>query len=94
MKCDIKRDFHGSRQCDTPVQIPATFQIIYMIGWKPDGREAKPLKRGSGEVSLKDALDPGVQQAMAEAVPVSKDNNVEKQEEMLEDGGAYPEKRE
>ncbi|KAI8851851.1 S-adenosyl-L-methionine-dependent methyltransferase [Chytridium lagenaria] len=33
--------------------IPATFQIINMIGWKPDPSQPKPLKRGSGEVSLK-----------------------------------------
>ncbi|KAJ3333121.1 hypothetical protein HDU76_011341 [Blyttiomyces sp. JEL0837] len=37
--------------------IPATFQIIYMIGWKPDPSQPKPLKRGSGEVSLKKVLD-------------------------------------
>ncbi|KAI8924429.1 S-adenosyl-L-methionine-dependent methyltransferase [Entophlyctis helioformis] len=33
--------------------IPATFQVIYMIGWKPDPSQPKPLKRGSGEISLK-----------------------------------------
>nr|CAG4641025.1 EOG090X09JT [Eulimnadia texana] len=34
--------------------IPATFQIIYMIGWKPDPSQPKPLERGSGNVSFKD----------------------------------------
>lgn len=34
--------------------IPATFQIIYMLGWKPDASQPKPLPRGSGEMSLKD----------------------------------------
>jgi NADH dehydrogenase [ubiquinone] 1 alpha subcomplex assembly factor 5 len=34
--------------------IPATFQIIYMLGWKPDASQPKPLTRGSGEMSLKD----------------------------------------
>lgn len=34
--------------------IPATFQIIYMLGWKPDVSQPKPLPRGSGEMSLKD----------------------------------------
>lgn len=34
--------------------IPATFQIIYMIGWKPDPSQPKPLERGSGDVSIKD----------------------------------------
>ncbi|KAJ2056071.1 NADH dehydrogenase [ubiquinone] 1 alpha subcomplex assembly factor 5, partial [Coemansia sp. S155-1] len=32
--------------------IPATFQVIYMIGWKPDPSQPKPLARGSGQVSL------------------------------------------
>ena len=44
--------------------IPATFQIIYMIGWKPDPSQPKPLDRGTGEVSIKDLyrLDEIIQQ--------------------------------
>ncbi|KAJ3033895.1 hypothetical protein HDV00_005664 [Rhizophlyctis rosea] len=38
---------------DEDGSIPATFNIIYMIGWKPDPSQAKPAKRGSGDVSLK-----------------------------------------
>ncbi|KND03452.1 uncharacterized protein SPPG_00935 [Spizellomyces punctatus DAOM BR117] len=34
--------------------VPATFQVIYMIGWKPDPSQPKPLARGSGEVSFKE----------------------------------------
>lgn len=34
--------------------VPATFQIINMIGWKPHPDQPKPLDRGTGEVSLKD----------------------------------------
>ncbi|KAG8192910.1 hypothetical protein JTE90_025619 [Oedothorax gibbosus] len=34
--------------------IPATFEIIYLIGWKPHESQAKPAKRGSGQVSLKE----------------------------------------
>ncbi|XP_073848739.1 arginine-hydroxylase NDUFAF5, mitochondrial isoform X2 [Musca autumnalis] len=34
--------------------IPATFQIIYFVGWKPGPNQPTPLPRGSGEVSLKD----------------------------------------
>lgn len=34
--------------------IPATFQIIYFLGWKPDRSQPKPLARGSADVSLKD----------------------------------------
>ncbi|KAF8313404.1 S-adenosyl-L-methionine-dependent methyltransferase [Clavulina sp. PMI_390] len=36
--------------------IPATFQIIFMIGWKPGPNQPKPLPRGSGELNLKDVL--------------------------------------
>lgn len=35
--------------------VPATFQIIYMIGWKPDPKQRiVPAERGSGQISLKD----------------------------------------
>lgn len=34
--------------------IPATFEIINMIGWKPHSSQPKACRRGSGEVSLKD----------------------------------------
>ncbi|XP_043912102.1 arginine-hydroxylase NDUFAF5, mitochondrial isoform X2 [Protopterus annectens] len=34
--------------------VPATFQIFYMIGWKPHESQAKPAKRGSGTVSFSD----------------------------------------
>ena len=45
--------------------IPATFQIIYMIGWKPDPSQPKPLERGTGNVSMKDIyrLDDAVKEA-------------------------------
>lgn len=33
--------------------VPATFQVIYLIGWAPAESQPKPLKRGSGQVSLK-----------------------------------------
>ncbi|XP_068209031.1 arginine-hydroxylase NDUFAF5, mitochondrial-like [Palaemon carinicauda] len=35
--------------------IPATFQVIYMIGWKPDPSQVvSQADRGTGQVSLKD----------------------------------------
>jgi NADH dehydrogenase [ubiquinone] 1 alpha subcomplex assembly factor 5 len=34
--------------------IPATFQIIHMIGWKPHESQPKPLKRGSATRSFKE----------------------------------------
>ncbi|KAJ3487255.1 hypothetical protein NLI96_g3663 [Meripilus lineatus] len=36
--------------------IPATFQIIYLIGWKPAPTQPKPLERGSAKTKLKDVL--------------------------------------
>ncbi|KAK2591174.1 hypothetical protein QQS21_011130 [Conoideocrella luteorostrata] len=37
--------------------IPATFRVIYMIGWKEGENQPKPLARGSGEVNLKEYLE-------------------------------------
>ncbi|XP_040891379.1 arginine-hydroxylase NDUFAF5, mitochondrial isoform X1 [Toxotes jaculatrix] len=34
--------------------IPATFEILYMIGWKPHESQAKPAARGSATVSFRD----------------------------------------
>ncbi|KAJ7246546.1 S-adenosyl-L-methionine-dependent methyltransferase [Mycena haematopus] len=36
--------------------VPATFQIIYMIGWKPAPTQPQPLERGTGKVSLSKVL--------------------------------------
>lgn len=34
--------------------VPATFEILYMIGWKPHESQAKPAKRGSATASFGD----------------------------------------
>ncbi|GAD96697.1 conserved hypothetical protein [Paecilomyces variotii No. 5] len=39
--------------------IPATFRLIFMIGWKEAPGQAQPLRRGSGEMNLKDILGGG-----------------------------------
>lgn len=39
--------------------VPATFRIIYMIGWKEGEGQSRPMTRGSGEVNLKDVLGGG-----------------------------------
>ncbi|KLT43498.1 S-adenosyl-L-methionine-dependent methyltransferase [Cutaneotrichosporon oleaginosum] len=36
--------------------VPATFQIIFFIGWKPGPNQPKPLARGSAKTNLKDVL--------------------------------------
>jgi NADH dehydrogenase [ubiquinone] 1 alpha subcomplex assembly factor 5 len=34
--------------------VTATFQVIYLVGWKPCATQPQPMPRGSAEVSLKD----------------------------------------
>lgn len=41
-----------------PQRILATFQIIYLIAWKPHSSQPKPLKPGQGKISLAEALSP------------------------------------
>ncbi|PWZ01287.1 hypothetical protein BCV70DRAFT_222893 [Testicularia cyperi] len=36
--------------------VPATFSLIFLIGWAPSPTQPKPLKRGSAKASLKDVL--------------------------------------
>ncbi|KAI9020468.1 putative methyltransferase C20orf7, mitochondrial isoform 1 precursor [Hyaloraphidium curvatum] len=36
--------------------IPATFQTIYMIGWKPAASQPKPAERGSGTINMGEFL--------------------------------------
>ncbi|QUC23790.1 uncharacterized protein UV8b_08031 [Ustilaginoidea virens] len=49
----IYRELHGNQDGS----IPATFRIIYMIGWREGENQPKPLARGSGQVNLKDILE-------------------------------------
>ncbi|EGR51817.1 uncharacterized protein TRIREDRAFT_55205 [Trichoderma reesei QM6a] len=49
----IYRALHGNPDGS----IPATFRIIYMIGWREGENQPKPLARGSGQTSLKDILE-------------------------------------
>ncbi|PHH76653.1 hypothetical protein CDD82_3896 [Ophiocordyceps australis] len=47
------KDLHGNEDGS----IPATFRIIYMIGWRQGADQPTPLPRGSGQVNLKDVLE-------------------------------------
>ena len=49
----VYRELHGNADGT----LPATFRIIYMIAWKEGEGQAKPLPRGSGELSMKDFLE-------------------------------------
>lgn len=50
----IYKELYGKTKEDGAPFIPATFQVIYLLGWKPDPSQPKPIRRGTGEVSLKD----------------------------------------
>lgn len=52
----IYRELHKEEDAQG---IPATFRLIFMIGWKEAPGQAQPLKRGSGDVNLKDILGGG-----------------------------------
>ncbi|KAI8640300.1 S-adenosyl-L-methionine-dependent methyltransferase, partial [Parasitella parasitica] len=49
----IYKELHGNPDGS----IPATFSVIYLIGWKPSENTPLPKKRGSANVSLKDTLE-------------------------------------
>ncbi|CAG7818452.1 unnamed protein product, partial [Allacma fusca] len=46
----VYKEMYGDQENNT---IPATFQIIYMIAWKPDPSQPKPLSRQKPQFSLK-----------------------------------------
>jgi len=37
-------------------RVPATFQVIYLTAWAPDASQPKPLRPGSADARLADAL--------------------------------------
>lgn len=51
----IYREMYGNEDGS----LPATFRIIFMIGWTEGEGQPEPLKRGSGQVSIKDILEGG-----------------------------------
>ncbi|KZO98182.1 S-adenosyl-L-methionine-dependent methyltransferase [Calocera viscosa TUFC12733] len=48
----IYEALHGSEDGT----VPATFQVIYVIGWKPAPTQPKALDRGAGKTNLRDVL--------------------------------------
>ena len=49
----IYRELYGNEDGT----LPATYRVIYMIGWKEGEGQPQPLKRGSGQVNIKDILE-------------------------------------
>ena len=52
----------------TKDSVPATFQIIHLIGWKPAPNQPKPAKRGSATASFAN-LDQMYQQQQEQSPP-------------------------
>ncbi|CAI5758514.1 unnamed protein product [Candida verbasci] len=53
---EIYKSLHGEIQSNGDVLLPATFNIIFMIGWKKSKDQPQPLQRGTGEINLKEVL--------------------------------------
>lgn len=51
-------EIYGERFADPDGRIRATFNLVWMSGWAPHESQQKPLKPGSGKVSLAEALKP------------------------------------
>ena len=51
----IYRELHA----DGKETVPATFRIIYIIGWTPGEGQPEPERRGSGQINLQDVLGKG-----------------------------------
>ncbi|XP_043232909.1 arginine-hydroxylase NDUFAF5, mitochondrial-like [Amphibalanus amphitrite] len=51
----IYQEMYGSvDEQSGEVSVPATFEVLHFIAWKPGASQPRPLERGSGTVSLKD----------------------------------------
>lgn len=53
---EIYKALHGEMGENGEVTLPATFSVIFVIGWKKSENQPQPLKRGSGQINLKDVL--------------------------------------
>lgn len=51
----IYKELHGNEDGT----IPATFRILFMIGWTEGPNQPSPLARGSGQINMKDILGGG-----------------------------------
>ena len=51
----IYRELHGNEDGS----LPATFRLIYLIGWKEAAGQEQPLQRGTGQINLQDVLGGG-----------------------------------
>ncbi|MDR3516348.1 MAG: methyltransferase domain-containing protein [Azospirillaceae bacterium] len=49
---------YAERYAGPDGRIPATVQVIYLAGWAPHASQQRPLKPGSAQFRLEDALNP------------------------------------
>ena len=49
-------DIYAQRFADSDERVRATFEIIWLSGWAPHESQQKPLRPGSAQVRLADAL--------------------------------------
>ncbi|ROW17011.1 hypothetical protein VPNG_01236 [Cytospora leucostoma] len=54
---ELMQDLQLMGESNADGTLPATFRIIYMIGWHDSPDQPSPLPRGSGELNLKDILE-------------------------------------
>ncbi|WP_309085578.1 methyltransferase domain-containing protein [Chelativorans sp.] len=52
-------EIYQKRYSDSDGRVRATFNVVWFSGWAPHESQQKPLKPGSGQVSLKTVLSPG-----------------------------------
>jgi hypothetical protein len=51
-------ELYADRFSDSDGRVRATFNILWLSGWAPHASQQKPLARGTGKVSLAEALKP------------------------------------
>lgn len=51
-------EMYQQRYSDEEGRIVATVELVFLTGWKPHASQPKPAKRGSGKLSLAEALTP------------------------------------
>lgn len=54
-------EIYAERFADPDGRIRATFDVIYLSGWRPHESQQKPLRPGSATTSLKEVLEKGPQ---------------------------------
>ena len=65
-------EIYAERFAQPDGRIPATFELFFLTGWAPAASQPRPLRPGSAEARLADALETVEQGAGDPATPHSK----------------------